>query len=490
MNVKHSVRRAWTLRQAALAALAASVGIRADAEDPVIVAYRDRQAKLVDDSNAIIAQADADKRELSSDERKLIADNTAEVERLENEVELRNRVRGQSQRLDAPQQRRTPANAGDALTEDEPQAGTRPHVQTVALNQRGGNLSRGNGGFRDFAGFAAAVRNAAQGRGLDQRLQNASLSTYGNETAGADGGFAVPPDYRAEIMNIVTGEESIFARCDAMPTNSNSVTVPKDETTAWGTSGVRVYSRAEAAAMTQSKPALTELTCRLNEIYAFVPMTDELMEDSPMLSRLLTTKAAEALDFKVTDYIINGTGAGQPLGIMNSGALVTVSKESSQTADTVHADNIVKMWARMPARARANAVWLINQDVEAQLMKLGAVVNTASGTATGGMPVYMPPGGLSALPYSTLLGRPVITTEACAAIGDLGDIIFAYLPGYFLPYKAGGVKSDVSMHLWFDQGTTAFRWTFRFGGQPWLSAPIARKNGTNTLSHFVTLEAR
>ncbi len=48
----------------------------------------------------------------------------------------------------------------------------------------------------------------------------------------------------------------------------------------------------------------------------------------------------------------------------------------------------------------------------------------------------------------------------------------------------------MSMHLWFDQGATAFRWTFRIGGQPWLSAPISRKNGSNTLSHFVALQTR
>jgi hypothetical protein len=46
------------------------------------------------------------------------------------------------------------------------------------------------------------------------------------------------------------------------------------------------------------------------------------------------------------------------------------------------------------------------------------------------------------------------------------------------------------MHLYFDQGVTAFRWTLRVGGQPWLSTPITRKNGSNTLSHFVTLQAR
>lgn len=494
--MKHSYRELWALRLTAIAAAVAAVGIRADGADPTIAPYRARQADLVDASHAVIQAADAARRELSADERRIISDNTAEVERLENEIELRQRVSAQAGRLDERQPRATPANAGDPIGDDEAplraQAQRPAHVQTVALRQPG-HLARAgsNGGFRNLADFAASVRAAVQGGGIDQRLQAAAVSTYGSENVGADGGFAAPPDFRQEIMSIVQGEESMFSRVDALPTESNSVTVPVDESTAWSTSGVRVYSRAEYAVMSQSKPALREVNVRLNEIYALVPLTDELLSDAPLLGRLISRKAAEALEFKLTDYVINGNGSGQPLGIMTSGALVTVSKESSQAAATIHAKNIAKMWARMPGQVRNRAVWLTNQDCEPQLMELGfQIQNPANNSATGGVPLFIPPGGLSAQPYATLMGRPVITTEACATLGALGDIVLAYLPGYFLPYKAGGIKSDMSMHLWFDQGMTAFRWTFRFGGQPWLSAPIARKSGSNTLSHFVTLEAR
>ncbi len=487
-------REMWAVRQANFAALAQAIGFRAEGEDPVVTGYRTRQEDLIQRSNAILAQADTEGRELTEKERGEIKDNTDEVERLEGEIGLRSRVAAQDQRMSQPQARQTAPNAAEPAAEPaaRPQArGADPHIQTTHLNTPATRAAaRGNGGFNSFGHFAQSVRAAGVNPGnMDGRLR-AALTTYGSEGVGVDGGFAVPADYRTEIMRLVDAEESLWSRCDVTPTSSNSVNVITDETSAYATSGVRVYSRGEAQAMTQSKPNLKDLQVKLNEIYAFVPMTDELLQDAPMLSSYLTTKAGEALQFKLTDYIINGTGVGQPLGIMNSGALVTVSKVSSQTADTLHADNVVAMWARMPGAVRNRAVWLINQDLEPQLMKLGAVVSTAAGTATGGMPIYMPPGGLSASPYSTLLGRPVITTESCAAIGDLGDIILAYLPGYFAPIKSGGVRSDVSMHLFFDQGVTAFRWTMRIGGQPWLSAPIARKNGSNTLSHFVTLEAR
>ncbi len=97
-----------------------------------------------------------------------------------------------------------------------------------------------------------------------------------------------------------------------------------------------------------------------------------------------------------------------PLGILNSGALVQVAKEAGQQAETAILDNLIKCWSRMPARNRANALWLINQDIEPQLYTMSLSVGT------GGSVVFLPGGVASATPYSTLFGRPIIPIEQCA----------------------------------------------------------------------------
>ena len=43
----------------------------------------------------------------------------------------------------------------------------------------------------------------------------------------------------------------------------------------------------------------------------------------------------QALGYFEDVAFISGTGAGQPLGILNAPALVTVSKETGQAADTI-----------------------------------------------------------------------------------------------------------------------------------------------------------
>jgi HK97 family phage major capsid protein len=130
--------------------------------------------------------------------------------------------------------------------------------------------------------------------------------------------------------------------------------------------------------MTQSKPALEGHHRQAEPLTALVPVTEELLSDAPALAGYVTRKAGEKLAFKVTDAIVNGTGVGQPLGIMNAACKVKRTKVGSQTASTFHADNAVKMMARMPAQSFAKSVWLINQDVLPQILKLGFAVTTAS----------------------------------------------------------------------------------------------------------------
>jgi HK97 family phage major capsid protein len=162
---------------------------------------------------------------------------------------------------------------------------------------------------------------------------------------------------------------------------------------------------------------------------------------------------------------------------------VSQAKETSQTADTVVNNNIVKMWSRMFARNRANSVWFINQEIEPQLHTMSLTVGT------GGSTTYLPPNGLSDSPYSTLYGRPVIPIEQASALGDLGDIIFADMSQYMLIDK-GGLKTDSSMHVRFLYGEQTFRFIFRIDGQSLWNSALTPYKGAATLSPFVSLAAR
>ena len=58
-------------------------------------------------------------------------------------------------------------------------------------------------------------------------------------------------------------------------------------------------------------------------------------------------------------------------------AAISIAKETNQAAATVVIQNLNKMWARLYAPCRANAVWYINQDVEPALDLLYIPAGTA-----------------------------------------------------------------------------------------------------------------
>jgi HK97 family phage major capsid protein len=184
--------------------------------------------------------------------------------------------------------------------------------------------------------------------------------------------------------------------------------------------------------------------------------------------------------WRLNDAILNGNGVGKPVGILGHAALVTQAKENNQAAGSLTAGNINAMFARMPASIRRNAVWVMNQDLEAQL----------GGLTIGTVPVYLPSGGLVDAPNGLLKGRPIIYSEATAEVGKPGDISLIDFRQYLTLVKTPGVRSDVSIHLWFDQGISAYRFSMRIGGMPWWSKPLTRPGSKQAQSYAIALAER
>lgn len=335
-------------------------------------------------------------------------------------------------------------------------------------------------GFKHFAEFVGAVREASSGRAVDERLFiRAGATTYGNESAGQDGGYLVPIEFARQVATLSLDATALLPLTDQLPITGNSITYPSDETTPWSANGVRAFWAQEAAAATATKPLVKANAMRTNKLIAFVPMTDELVADSAAASAFLATRFGRAIKWKVNDAIVNGDGAGQPFGILNSPALVVIAKDAGQAANTISGTNLANMFGAMPVDYLESAVWLVTPDampkvITAQIQNVG--IWSGPGSA-----VQYAPGGF-------LLGKPVIPTQACAALSAQGDVIFTSLQAYTTISK--DMQIATSMHLYFDADLTAFRATFRVDGQPTFKGTVAQARGAQAQSPYVTLAAR
>jgi len=368
-------------------------------------------------------------------------------------------------------------------------------VERTAVNTKREKAERDNRDNFASSGefFQAVMRAGVPGGHVDPRLSTRAASGL-QEGVPSDGGFLVEVGMAAEILKNVWSVSPVLSRVSKTTLSGNKTGMKfngLDETSrATGSrfGGIQAYWKGEADLKTASKPKFRQIELNLNKLVGLVYSTDELLDDAQALEQTIREGMQAEFDFAITQAIMNGTGAGQPLGINNSGAVISVAAEAGQAANTLIWENINKMWSRMMASSRPNAIWVCNQDVEPQLHSMSIAVGT------GGVPVYMPAGGAAAQPYGSLFGRPVVPIEQCPVLGDAGDIMLADFSQYKFIDK-GGMKSDVSIHVQFIYDESVFRFVYRCDGQPVLSQAITpftagATTATDTLSHFVRVAAR
>ena len=343
-------------------------------------------------------------------------------------------------------------------------------------------------GFNSHRDFLVAVMEAEKTPGrADERLtplRQASVST--DETGTYD--YAVPEAWAPRALT-ASGEDPTAGRTLPVEMETPIVhlgaRVDKDHSTSvsGGLQLVRVGETPVEISPTRMK--LEGVTLRANEVIGVTFATSRLVQDSPraFVDLLERSYADEAASLRREEYI-HGTGLNEPLGILKSGALITIAKETGQAADSVVAENFLNMRARVWGYRRA--VWIVHQELFPQISKLTIAV----GTAGSAIPVWQAADDDNGMP-DRILGQPAYFLDVAKVPGDQGDVICAnwseYLDGTYVP-----ASTTSSIHARFTALENAFRFYSRTDGAPWWRTPLTPKRASSgkTLSPFVTLAER
>ena len=440
-----------------------------------IKALRQRKAELVKKQRALLDKAASETRSMNETEAAEYDDNIKALVSLEQNLER------EEHQLELER------NMGVVTDENA-------HAAAAA----GNGAAQEKKGFSSLGEMLCAVVKASKsdGRIVDPRLFAAASGT--SEAVPSDGGFLVQKDFSEVILERTYEIGQVSQRVQRIPVSANANgtkinAIDEDsrvDGSRWG--GVQAFWINEADAFTASKPKFRQIELNLQKLIGLCYATDELLQDATALESVVMRTFPLELSFKVEDAIFNGSGSGQPLGFMNSGALLTVAKDSGDTGATVSTNDVLAMWSRMWSSSRANAVWLINQDVEPKLYPL------TLGSGTGALLLYTPPGAVAAQyggqnnpggRYGLLMGRPVIPVEYAATLGTPGDIVLADLSQYVMIDK-GAPQAASSIHVRFLNDETTFRFVYRVDGQPTWKKPLTPKNGTATKSPYIALATR
>ena len=297
----------------------------------------------------------------------------------------------------------------------------------------------------------ATIQAGTPGGRVSHKLRESRAASGLNETVPSEGGFLVGTDFSSELIDSIYKTGTLAKRCRriVISQNSNAVSIPGIDESSRATGsragGIRVFNLEEAGEKEKSKPKFRKVALELSKKIGLCYLTDELVQDSSALESYVRNGFAKEFSFVVDDEIIRGNGTGGAmLGILNSAALVTISKETGQSAGGIVYENILKLFARFNGNIQT-AVFLAHRSTIPALFSM----NLALGTA--GAAVFTP-SEVQLGRTASLFGVPLLFHESCSAVGTVGDLILMDPATYLIGEKKGaGLQVDTSIHVRFNK---------------------------------------
>jgi HK97 family phage major capsid protein len=411
---------------------------------PALERYERELATLNEEEGSIVNRADAEARDLSDAEAARLDAIEARRVKMTDDLDRHSRV----------------LKARADLVESKARETIRSHQARIT----GGTLAIARdpmAGYQHGGQFLADLRAVHETGVYTERLRAyAAATTSANEKTGPGGGWAVPSGPAGPIAQAIAGAGSLL---DAMrPVFVDRTTpIPVDPSGSWSTSGVQAAPTAEGDATTATIPALSQATPTLYKATVLVHAGEEFMSDTPAAFDALAKMIGRALRGVVERWILRGSGVGEPLGILNSPALIAVPGTGAGTLTAAH--------------VAADAGRIVPGDPGAFIV--------ASPSATGALAAIELAGGR--------LPAPVVTSMEAPALGTAGDCTFVAPSGFAVHVKAGSFTPQATIYFQFDQGLHSLRAWVRLGMVPLLAAPVTPAVDTSTtVSHCVTTATR
>ena len=370
----------------------------------------------------------------------------------------------------------TPQPAGAFETGDHPARVTgKRDYRSVFHAEARGPVQLDNGGFRSFDEFAHVLISQR----FDPRIQTLEQRTWKQN---GQGGIMVPEVLAAQLFDVALEDEIVRPRCTLYGMDADNITVPGfnsfNHTNGQMLGGITFQFLQEDVAATDQTGQMVEMQLQAKYLGAYTSASLRLVQTSNF-AQALEKALRDAIGWALDYYCLQGTGAGQPMGIINDSSTITIPKVVGQSADSVVYQNLTRMFARLYPGCVKNSAWLAHPSTIPYLTDL---------YSTSSNPYIAVTGGPTNTQGFNILTRPVIITEKLPAVGDKGDICLVDLSQYVMGMR-GNIILDISNSpKWYEHGVS-FRCIVPFDGQGAWNAPITPAAG-DTLSWCVTLEER
>jgi len=441
---------------------------------------KQKLGKLCDQQQAIVDKAIAESRSITDEEK-------AQFEALQKQIDGLNETIKAAEAIQA---------RADDLSKPESKP-FRPMVDPridVGYRQQD---KLNDAGFKSLGEFIHAVRfgdpkgrlndlprGQGQGGGIEvpdafkARIAPWKFRAEWRMDEGASGGFAVPTQFRPEMLMIRPEGAIVRPRATVIPAGDPPdamLTIPAFDQGAKGVfGGVEVYWVGEGEEKPETGAGLKEVSLQPHEAAAHTVVTDKLLRNWEAASTFISTLLQNAVVASEDVGFLRGNGVAKPVGVLNGTGALAVNRTAANDIQYV---DIVNMLAKLLPESVSRAVWIANQGV---LPKITALQDGAGnyifiqGDATRGIP-------------ATLAGIPIKFTGKTPTLGSQGDLMLVDFT-YYLIKDGSGPFVAASEHVYFKQNKTVVKIYWNVDGKGWVNEPLTLEDGTTQVSPYVVLD--
>ncbi len=302
-----------------------------------------------------------------------------------------------------------------------------------------------------YSSAGHAMRNFLAQR--EDAIASGKMADFAKTMSSANAGDAslIPEEYIRQLLELPGEGNALQAMVTVMPSTTGVLTIPRLIQTDANEFGVSFSWIDEGAQKDETEPTFEQITITTFELSGYTEITDRLLSRSAFaLEPLLARLYRDAMANQFMNVIINGSGVGQPLGVVNTAGIRLVGRNAAGTVNWV---DVVNLKHALQSYHWSNLNYVLDATVLQRLERT---------TDTQGRPLWN--AGVSSGPVDRINGMPYLTTELSPNVGTAGDIILANWKWYWLVIEQDVVIKR-SEHFKFRNNITAFTVHAVLGGR-------------------------
>lgn len=301
-----------------------------------------------------------------------------------------------------------------------------------------------------------------------------------NTLEGSAGGFLIQPQVLTDLGLNITLVSPLGSLCRSIPVSSPNgkapiphlKTVPSNDGQSASAGGVKGNKRKEGSAYSKEELSLEELAFDVSDFASgYVKATRLQMKAAPMIESLLRNAIEEAVANREEWAILNGSGNGEPLGVLNWDGKIEVTED---TQDQFVAADVDEMISRLLVTMGGNVAWAHSYNAYTKVSPLARPNPAVSGNR-------------GEAPMSSLSGYPYYRTQHLPAVGTDGYIVVGDWSKY-LKFEYGGLDINYSDQRYADESKVAWFFTKWMDGKPIMPTSVTLEDGTTTVSPFIVIK--